>query len=129
MAHVIKEIVCEDCGAPYLAKRKNARYCSICRLRKDLLFITTRLQKCWDCEQTFAPLNTNDVLCNQCEPRRHRYTDGECKICHVDPTTLLIPGLAICTKCVRDPELRPLIVQKLGQRIRWNQDHRVEVAA
>lgn len=122
-------ISCADCGATYETKRKNTRYCAVCRLRKDLLFITTRVQKCWDCGATFAPLNSDDVLCSECEPRRTRYTDGKCNVCSSDPTTLLIPGVAICTRCARAPELRPTIVQKLGSRIRWQKAHSQEAAA
>lgn len=124
--HIIK---CIDCGADYSTKRRNTKYCAICRLRKDLLFLTTRTVQCWDCEAIFAPINSADVLCAECEPSRKRYGVGECKLCEAPQSTLLIPGLAICTKCVRDPKRRATVVQKLGSRIRWQKARPIEQVA
>lgn len=114
-------IICEDCGSPYDTVRRNTKYCNVCRLTRDLKFLTTRTSKCWLCDKEYAPTHSKDELCSECEPKRRHHGQGECRVCGTPDSRLYIPEVAICTTCMRNPQQRREIVQLLIRRVAWQQ--------
>lgn len=112
--HTIK---CVDCGQPYETRRPNTRYCAVCRLYRDLVYLGSRTKVCLDCEERFAPLAVKDLLCGKCDfIRSKNYADGECALCHGNTSPLLHSDVAVCLVCAREPKRRELLLRAVAKK-------------
>lgn len=103
---------CVDCRAPSTARRPNAKYCDVCRLWRDLMFVGARRHRCLDCEESFAPTRVADKLCATCDfIGSRKYAEGECAFCHRSTDPLLCVDVRVCRRCARDPERRSLLIK------------------
>lgn len=117
-----RTIHCEDCGAEYRTRRKNTRYCSACRLLRDLLWLADRKAKCVMCDAQFAPLHSRDKLCAQCDFMHSAdHGEGDCAVCR-GHGRLVRRGLAVCLPCAKDPARRDKIIKALGAKVRRNRE-------
>lgn len=112
-----RTIRCEDCGADYKTKRANTKYCRVCRLYRNLLFLKNRKKECPACGDQFAPLAMDDMVCGRCDIGRH-YVDGTCALCGDATSKQLHPDVAVCHPCATDPSRRPLLIRALAKKLR-----------
>lgn len=100
-------IHCEDCGAPRLTRWKNTKYCFICRLIRNLNFLSESPGKCLLCDKPFTKLKRNDDLCGECdETPMFKELLGHCAFCDEDERPLIAPNIAICIRCAKAPANR-----------------------
>lgn len=114
---MLKSYKCEGCSAPATAKRRNAKYCTVCRLVKNVMFIKDNSKKCWLCESKFAPLERNDVFCGTCDEDAPRGNTGTCSLCQAE-AQLYRDDISVCVPCMKDPEQRPLLLRALRKKQR-----------
>lgn len=114
----IHQFDCADCGEPTTATRKNARYCPVCRLFRNLIYLGSNRQTCASCETKFAPLTVNERLCSDCDLTTAKRQGGSCAICEQRGVPLVAEGVAICIYCARAPEKRDVVTRALGKRRR-----------
>jgi hypothetical protein len=125
-----QERACEDCGGSYLAKRSNAKYCSICRLFRDLTWLRNRQYTCLDCEARFAPFKSNEQLCSKCDfIGSKNYVEGTCALCQHSSYPLLSADVAVCLGCARDPDKRAIFLKAIANKRRNRRDHYEQAAA
>lgn len=113
--HTIK---CENCGSPRLTRRKNTKYCRLCRILKNLEYLDTWEETCIACENRFAPLQRGEDLCGDCaifpaqgDPK------GPCAICHEQDARLMEANINVCQACSTKPENRKILIQSLKKKI------------
>jgi hypothetical protein len=111
----VRTILCAECQAPTPAVRKNTKYCRLCRLIKNIKFITTGTRKCWICDVTFAPLDRSDVLCGTCDDHPSHSITGSCRLCNTE-RTLHSDEVRVCWVCLKDPAQRPLVLRALVKK-------------
>lgn len=110
-------IECADCRHSHTAHRKNAKYCGVCRLFRDLIYLGGRRSRCASCDEKFAPLNVNDRLCATCDLEMHPPKDlGDCALCDAENTVLVRPGIAVCVTCAKDPKHRDVFTRAVGKK-------------
>lgn len=122
----LRFINCADCGRQRATKRRNTKYCSLCRLMRDLQFVQARLHKCWLCEVRFAPIGGRDNACPDCMYVPKSFGVEECAFCH-QAKPRANPEIAVCHSCARDPKLRPKLINSLQRKIDEPHGEAVEV--
>ena len=110
-------ITCEDCGRDYETTRKNTKYCRSCRVYRDLMFLGERRKECIECEKTFNPLTTKDLLCGRCGDFMRKAPEGECKLCG-ESAKLLHESIQVCGACATDPAKRVTFLRALAKKRR-----------
>lgn len=110
-------IECADCGAPRLTKRKNTKYCRVCRLIRNIEFIGADTVDCLGCDTPFAPLKRGEDVCGKCavagpagDPR------GTCAFCEVENASLVDSNISVCRVCATDPTKRVLFKKALVKK-------------
>lgn len=121
-------INCKDCGAPRETKHRNTRYCHVCRLFRNLVFVSRRTAACVSCDGRFAPIKRDDQLCGFCDflGETHRVT-GKCGVCG-QKTELVRREIRVCVPCLKAPDKRQLVIKALNKR-RQEQREAAEVPA
>lgn len=114
-------ITCEDCGKEVSTPRRNTKYCIVCRLFRNTVFIGHRTKVCVECEKRFAPLNRGDVLCGGCDFTK-KFVEGSCALCERKSERLLHPDLKVCSMCATDPDKRTLFQRALAKKRRRNKN-------
>lgn len=112
-------IKCEACSAKRSnVQYKNTKFCHPCRMLRDLVFVGLLTRKCGGCAKSFAPVVRRDPLCGKCH--YGNIYQGTCVMCGGEDVDLHRPGVAVCVKCVRDPDARGRVVAALrkGQKSR-----------
>lgn len=109
-------IVCADCGRDYETVRRNTKYCSLCRLLRDLLFVDRATTKCWICSEVFAPIERREKSCGSCCYKAAKNGVAECAFCHQEKPRVNA-GIAVCHGCARDPELRGKLMNSLMKKV------------
>lgn len=99
-------IHCTDCGAPRVTARRNTKYCYLCRLLRNIIFVGTRTFKCSVCEKRLQPCDRNQDLCCECNPYLPGSVQGDCKLCGREDVRLLGDTIAVCDRCANDPKMR-----------------------
>jgi hypothetical protein len=105
-------ISCEECTEPYETTRPNTKFCSRCRLSKDVTFIDDHTVKCWQCEKVFAPIERGEKTCGECcyQPKKH----GETTCVFCKNTRLRVrANVECCHECARNPKLRGKLIASL----------------
>lgn len=111
------DITCEDCGLEFQSSRDNAKYCRVCRLFRNLVFIEARTYDCWACGGEFAPLERNQKFCGDCNTVRSAHdAPGTCSFCKEKTEQLLHKEVKVCRKCATDPENRQLLIRALHKK-------------
>lgn len=110
-------IKCADCGEPYTAKRRNAKYCRLCRLFRDLIYLDRRTHECVSCGDRFAPLHSNDKLCAICDFATKTADAKKCSFCSEKRATVNAE-VSVCLGCAKDPKHRRLLIQATGKKRR-----------
>jgi hypothetical protein len=114
-------IQCQDCGADYETVRRNTKYCRVCRMFRDLAYLKALTRECISCDQKFAPLHREDILCGNCDPVTSKFhVEGVCGICQVQ-ATLLHKDIAVCKSCATDPGQRTVFIKALAKKRLANQ--------
>lgn len=112
-------IECKDCGAQFETKRRNTKYCEVCRAIRNLLYVGSHRKECVSCESTFAPLARDDILCGECDfidsGKRVR---GKCTVCSTAEAILMHKDIRVCLACGRNPEKRTLLLKALFKKKR-----------
>lgn len=110
-----RTITCEDCGAPYVTKRTNTKYCRLCRLLRNVLYLRDKTSVCIGCDKTYAPLlREKFAVCGDCFPGSWgNDATGRCSFCDTDGVRLLDPDVAVCRDCAQNPDKRELFVKAL----------------
>lgn len=112
-----RTIQCADCQAEYATQRSNTKYCALCRIFRDVMYLGNRKQTCLVCEQKFALLQAGERLCPKCDViPSSRYVDGTCAFCGTHEYPLLSAEVAVCTACAHDPEQRELFIKAIVQK-------------
>lgn len=110
-------IQCADCSSDTKTVRSNTKYCGICRLYRDLLFLGTRTYKCFACDTPFAPLSVNGHLCPNCDVFNHALDSaGVCAFCATESEKLIRSDVSVCRDCAGDPANRKTLVAALRQK-------------
>lgn len=117
----MRTIQCKDCGADYQTKRGNTLYCRVCRLYRNAIYLRNRTSTCIECESKFAPLETADILCGNCD-----FTlagpSGTCAICRQETDRLIHEDIKVCTRCAKDPGQRTIFLRALAKKRRANKE-------
>lgn len=108
-------IVCADCGTQYPTKRKNTKYCRLCRINRNLQFYGQRVSKCWACEEKFAPYDANQTVCGSCLFVPQSAPAGHCGLCKTDKQ-VLHSDVAVCHACALDPTKRSLFMRAVATK-------------
>lgn len=109
------QIKCADCGTETTAKRKNQKYCSVCRLIRNIQFVGNKKKVCVCCEEKFAPLTVNDLLCPNCDVVPASTDVVECALCS-RTTNVIRNGIRVCRFCAYDPTKRETFFAALTKR-------------
>lgn len=115
------QINCDDCGTEHVARRKNVRYCGVCRMFRNLVYLGNRKAKCSSCETKFAPLTANDQLCASCDFLSESNPKGACAFCSSVDVPLIHPELAVCLACGKDATIRSKVTAAIGKKRRARQ--------
>ena len=117
-------INCEECGAPYETKRKNAKFCRTCQLVRDMRFNWGKDEQCIICDKLFAPLTRSpDPFCGHCDTLKSSlHSHGDCAVCSAKDVTLLHKDIAVCLPCSTDIEKRPIIFKALVKKQQANKE-------
>ena len=121
------QIHCADCGTETTAKRKNQKYCGVCRLVRNIKFVGAKQKVCICCEQKFAPLTVNDSVCPNCDDVGLSTDVMDCALCH-RTTNVIKNGIRVCRFCAYDPAKRETFHAALLKR-KKEQKQRQEVSA
>lgn len=111
-----REVPCEDCGIVVRTKRINTKVCKVCRLIRDLKFVTNRSAKCWDCNRAFSPLNSQQRFCGYCDSPHKVELEGVCGLCHRAEHNLIHPDVSVCRVCAVDPNQREQFYRALKKK-------------
>jgi hypothetical protein len=119
----MQTINCQMCGWEYETRSKNAKYCRVCQLLRNLTWLGNRTTTCIIkpehefvnlTDQREAPVcGEHDLL-----PRRHDVT-GLCKLCGEHSTRLTHADVAICRSCLTKPDNRETVLVRLKQKQAW----------
>jgi hypothetical protein len=108
---------CADCGASFTSRQPNARYCYLCRLDRNLMFIGERTSECWRCAKRFAPLSRNDRFCGHCYRTGTAHSvEGTCVLCHKESPNLLHADVSVCGPCATDPDNRRVLLRAVAKK-------------
>lgn len=118
-------ITCADCGHEHTAKRKNARYCGICRLFRNLIYLGARTSRCASCDGKFSPLHVNDKLCANCDFSQGKDGRGNCALCEQKDMPLVKAEVAVCVYCAKDPTRRDVFTRAIGKKRKARMDKAV----
>lgn len=110
------EIHCADCGDSVRAKRPNTKYCKLCRLYRNVVYIASRSATCCSCESQFAPLHRNDQLCPDCDFLAENNPRGSCAFCEKEDELRVCAGVALCNRCAKTPALRHRVTLALAKK-------------
>lgn len=114
----LHDIHCEDCGRPRSTRYKNTKYCLVCRLFKNLNYIGTQTRKCPVCNNRFAPLNRNELMCGECNTKiAVGQPHGVCGFCGED-TDLLLDDVRVCHPCATDPKNRDTFLVAMAKKVK-----------
>lgn len=115
-----RTILCADCGQATATKRQNTKYCPLCRLLRDLLYVGGMKRECWICEREYAPLTYKrdpSEMCGECDTlTRNRYVEGDCSYCQQHKHNLLNSDVRVCVRCALDPANRARLVRALQRK-------------
>lgn len=118
-------LTCADCGSSeHEVSRSDAKYCPSCKLLRALLHASKKYRwprKCRACDTPFLPLNPRDQShCGTCSSTYATTPAGHCLLCRDRSAPLHHASVAVCVRCVKDPEQRSSIVRALreGKRVR-----------
>jgi hypothetical protein len=123
MPHTIR---CNDCGEQVETARKNTKYCSVCRLIRDLPYAAGQevriggLPKCALCAKEFARLDIRDPLCGECAPETRSHGKCVCAFCHEEKHRVR-KDIAVCDRCARKKEVRDQLWKSLRNKQRARQ--------
>lgn len=92
--------LCEDCGVPYEAHRRNSKRCPVCRAYTDALYVGDMKKKCFLCSKEFAPINTRDSYCGEHAIKVVSHGHGTCSYCKEDGPRAW-RGVTVCASCAR----------------------------
>lgn len=107
---------CVDCGREFESNRENAKYCYLCRLYRNLVFIADRKYECWACGEKFAPLARSDKFCGGCNTNTSiHHTEGTCSFCG-EARVVLHEDVSVCLPCATDGEQRKLFVRAIHKK-------------
>lgn len=110
-------IHCADCDREAQAHKANMKYCAVCRLFRNLVYLENRTTDCVSCSEKFAPFRRGDVLCADCDVVRPRaYTEGTCALCAGGTYPLLHADVAVCLRCAKDPAQRRTFLQAVAKK-------------
>lgn len=108
-------VSCADCAETFQSARSNAKYCSACRLYRDLIFVKDNTAECWACGGRFCPTKRGMAICSTCAA--HEYTKrGHCAFCEQDDQPMLTKGLAVCAPCALDVKNRRKLIRSVASR-------------
>lgn len=124
----MREIACEDCGAPRKTRMKNTKYCHACRLLKDLSFLRDRTGECVACGRKHSLTQRKAWLCQRCTADSGNYREGHCGVCGKENARLVWQEVAVCVDCMDNPEQRGPIIKGLIQKIARNREEYGTVA-
>lgn len=117
-----RTITCADCGAPRETVMPNTKYCTTCRLFKDLSFIKDKTGRCVACGKTHAQTERKPFLCQCCSADAGNHRTGDCGVCGKTDTRLVWQDIACCVECMDDPKQRGKILAGLIQKIKQNRE-------
>lgn len=115
-----RTIHCEDCGAPRQTVMPNTKYCTTCRLFKNLSFIREATGKCVACGKRHALTERKAFLCQTCQAEAGNCREGDCGVCGTKSTRLVWQDVAVCVGCMDDPDKRGMILAGLIKKIAAN---------
>lgn len=120
-------INCATCGAPRKTRQPHTKYCVVCALVRDLMYVAQNAitATCLLCERDFLPLKRGERLCGKCyEVVASDSTRGECVLCGRE-RKLLRDEIRACHRCARAPKHRADLIRKLvkKQEILSRQEH------
>lgn len=112
-----RTIECKDCGSPFPTTRSNAKYCRVCRLYRNLVFLRDSTFECAACGTTVAPVVRDGWVCSTCDPTMGcSDVTGCCSLCSID-AKLPYEELAVCEECLNSPDQRRLLVSALRAKV------------
>lgn len=114
------EIKCEDCGAPRMTVMPNTKFCTTCRLFKNLSFLRDSTGKCVACGKRHALTERKAFLCQSCQAAAGNCRTGDCGVCGTEATALVWQDVAVCVQCMDDPKQRGKIMAGLIKKIAHN---------
>lgn len=114
----MNEIICADCGAERQARNKNTKYCRVCRLSRNLVYLRKRqtTSTCVLCDTKFAPLQVGDDLCAKCDYQPESAPVVVCALCN-ESRRSIDNDIAVCLECAKDPEKRDVFLRALKKKI------------
>lgn len=116
-------ITCADCGQPYETSRPNTKFCAICRLLKDLLFLGVRTRECLLCSEKFCPTSRHDLMCGSCDTTPSSlHGEGDCAFCGASQAKTIRRGVAVCLRCARSPKHRRKLIQALAKKVQGRRE-------
>lgn len=108
---------CDDCGTEFESAKSNAKYCRVCRLLRNVIFIGNKTKECWTCGERFAPLDRNDTFCGKCNTVKSVHdAKGKCVMCKDSSDQLLHRSARVCRSCAYIPDLRPTLARALKKK-------------
>lgn len=108
-------ISCADCGEERKASAANTRYCRVCRLLRNLDFLSDRTHKCLECSSRYPPIMRNDQWCGDCALGQTNVR-GCCALCGKEDAYLVLPDVRVCHRCARNPRMRRRFILGLRKR-------------
>ena len=110
----MRTIKCQACGQPTQAKRKNTKYCGVCRLVNQLLYLRGRTRKCVVCNKKFALLEMSEQVCGNCQLQaQYEHPENpECGFCH-RPRKPIQQEVAVCLPCAHAPANREAMTKAI----------------
>jgi len=124
----IRTIECENCGAPRTTRMKNTKYCTACRLYKNLSYLKDRTHTCVVCEKEYAVTDRKPFMCRSCEAESGNHRTGHCGVCNTQDARLVWEDVACCVDCMDEPAKRGPIIKGLLQKIKRNREEYGKVA-
>lgn len=124
----MRTIICADCGAPRETTMANTKYCTTCRLYRNLQFVRERTGKCVACNKEHALTERKAWICQECAGQTGTGRDGQCGVCGTEHANLVWPDVAVCGTCMDNPEKRGKIIAGLIQKIARNKAEYATVA-
>lgn len=116
----MRTIHCETCGAPRETSMPNTKYCTTCRLFKNIKFLGERTGTCVACNKKFALTERKAIICQECSAAAGDSRKGTCGVCKSENADLIWQDAAVCVRCMDDPTKRGPIVAGLVQKIARN---------
>ncbi len=128
MAKPKAPIRCEDCGAEYMTRQPNTKYCSRCRLLRNLSFLLeagNRTKDCALCEREFLPVARDAAMCRTCahEMNLAGKNKGKCISCATEDAPLYASDIPFCMSCLYREDKRERLLKML---MKGRRDRRAE---